>query len=380
MDKEKGFLDKVRNYITLGSGNFLASIITAFFWMYIATILDKSEYGLLAFLMSMANVTHGVVSVGLARTIVVYGAKQENIYSATYTIGLISSSLGSIAIYIITQNVGLSFLSWGMMIFLLKTAELNSKSQYLSFAKYRILRSSLAVIFGIGLFHVLGFDGVIIGFALANLPAFVGLYNYVKKKDCSISILKPKINFMITSWGYRLSGMLFWWGDKMVIGAVFGFSALGSYQLAIQYLLLIDTIPRALAMYLLPQESQGKRNKKIKIFSIGVSVLVVIVSIILLPFAIDTFFPDFQESILPAQIMSIAIIPITIYHIFEVQFFGREQPKIPVIGAAIQTACYFMLIILLGTEYGILGIAVGLLISTIIRATYNGIATVTYHK
>jgi len=92
------------------------------------------------------------------------------------------------------------------------------------------------------------------------------------------------------------------------------------------------------------------------------------------------FFPDYQESIFPAQIMSIAIIPITLYHIFEAQFFGKEKPRIAVIGGAIQTACYFVLIILLGTEYGILGIAVGFLISTIIRATYNGIITIKYHK
>jgi len=246
------------------------------------------------------------------------------------------------------------------------------------FTKHRILRSSLAVILGIGLFHVLGIDGVIIGFALANLPTFVGLFNYVKKKDFSISILKPKFNFMITSWAYRLSNMLFWWGDKLVIGTVFGFSVLGSYQLATQYLLLIDTIPRALTMYLIPQESQGKRNKKIKFLSIGVSVLVVIASIILLPYAIDTFFPDYQESILPAQIMSIAIIPITLYSIFEAQFFGKEQPRVAVIGGAFQTASYFVLIILLGTEYGILGIAVGFLISTMIRATYNGIVSILF--
>ena len=133
---------------------------------------------------------------------------------------------------------------------------------------------------------------------------------------------------MAISWVHRLSNMLFWWGDKLIIGTVFGFSTLGSYQLAVQYLLLLDTIPRALTIYLIPQESQGKQNKKIKIFAIGISVIVVIVSIVILPFAIDTFFSEYQESILPAQIMSIATIPIMFYNIFEAQFFGKEQPRV----------------------------------------------------
>ncbi len=233
----------------------------------------------------------------------------------------------------------------------------------------RIVRSSLGVILGIGLFHVLGMDGVIIGFALSYLSALGGLFDYFRKKDFSIPILKSKINFMAISWVHRLSNMLFWWGDKLIIGTVFGFSTLGSYQLAVQYLLLLDTIPRALTIYLIPQESQGKQNKKIKIFAIGISVIVVIVSIVILHFAIDTFFSEYQESILPAQIMSIATIPIMFYNIFEAQFFGKEQPRVVVIGGALQTASYFALIIILGSTYGIVGIAVGFLVSTTIRAT-----------
>jgi len=335
-----------------------------------ASIFEQSEYGLLGFLMSIANVAHAVSSLGIGKTRIVYGSKKENIYSATYTVGLVSTSITSLIIYALTQNVGLAFLSWGLMMFLLKTSELNSKGEYRALAKHRILRSSLTVVLAIGLFQILGINGVILGFALATLPTFGGLYQYAKKKNFSIAILRPKVSFMTTSWLFKLNNMLFWWGDKLIIGTVFGLSFLGTYQLAAQYLMLLDTIPRALFQYLLPQESQGHQNKKIKILSVGIACFIVLISIMFVPYLIEFFFPDYSESIFPAQIMSIAIVPITIYSIFETQFFGKEKPRIAVIGTGLQTVFYFALLLILGAEYGLIGVAIAFLISTMIRVTY----------
>jgi len=375
---KEGILAKLKNYLTLSSANFGSAVITAMFWIYLASLLDKSEYGTLGYLISIATVAHVVSSIGLGKTIVVYGAKKENVLSPAYTLGLISSSFASIVVYIITQNVSVSFLTWGMMVFLLKISDINSKGFYLAFTKYRILRSSLAVILGLVLYQILGINGIVLGFALATLPALGGLYNYVKNKKGSITLLKSKRKFMVNAWLLRLGDMLFWWGDKLIIGLVFGFSVLGSYLLAAQYLLLLNTIPSALVIYLLPKESQGKSNKTIKILSVGVSCILVLVSVSVVPHAIDAFFPDYQESILPAQIMSIAIIPITIYAIFESQFIGKEMPRIPLIATGLQTITYLSLIILVGTEFGIIGIAVAFLISTVMRASFNTIITSIY--
>jgi len=375
---KEGILAKLKNYLTLSSANFGSAVINAIFWMYLASLLDKSEYGMLGYLISIATVAHAVSSIGLGKTIVVYGAKKEKVLSPAYTLGLISSSFASILVYIITQNVSVSFLTWGMMIFTLKVSDINSKGLHLAFTKYKILRSSLTVILGLVLYQILGINGVVLGFALATMPALGSLYNYVKNKKGSITLLKSKRKFMVNAWLLSLGDMLFWWGDKLIIGLVFGFSVLGSYLLAAQYLLLLNTIPSALVIYLLPKESQGKPNKTIKILSVGASCILVIVAVSVVPHAIDAFFPDYQESILPAQIMSIAIIPITIYTIFESQFIGKEMPRIPSIGTGLQTITYFSLIILVGTEFGIIGIAIAFLISTVTRASFNAIITLTY--
>ena len=47
---------------------------------------------------------------------------------------------------------------------------------------------------------------------------------------------KQKINFMMHSYATRLSDVFFAWGDKIVIGILFGFSLLGDFYFAFQYL------------------------------------------------------------------------------------------------------------------------------------------------
>jgi len=333
---------------------------------------------MLGYLFSIAAVASSISLLGLDRTIEVYGAKKENVTSPAYTLGLISCTTASIIVYILTQNISVSILTWGSAIFALNLSDLNSKKLYGTFVKYRILRASLSVILAFALYQIFSIDGLILGFALASLSGLKGVYDYAKNKEFSIGLLKPKVNFMIANWLTRLSGTLFWWGDKIMIGSLLGFSVLGSYQLATQYLFFLNTIPAGLFIYLIPQESQQKKNKKLKFFAFGVSVILFLVSILILPSLIDTFFPDYQESIFPAQIISVAIILITVNIILDTQFLGREMSKIVLIGTGIQTIIYFSLIVLLGTEFGIIGLAFAFLISTIVRTTFLALCTRIY--
>jgi len=367
--------DKFKNIFTLGLTNFTSSIINSVFWIYLASILEKSDYGMLGYLISIAMISSVVASLGLPRTIIVFGARDEKILSPAYTLGLISSSVVSVAVYIITENIALSFFTWGLMIFFLRTSDLASRELYSSFNKYKLLRISLTVVLGLSLLQIFGINGIILGFALATLPSLDGLYNYVKNKKIGITVLKPKINFMVNSWLTRLSYQLFWWGDKIVIGSMFGFTLLANYQLAVQYLMLLDNIPRTLMLYLLPQESKRRKNKAVKIFAVLLSFIIVMISIVMIPWGIDKFFPAYQESIFPAQIMSVALIPITIAAILESQLVGKEITKMVLIATAIQTILYLLLIVLLGIEFGIIGIAAAFLISSLVKVAFLAIFT-----
>ena len=80
------------------------------------------------------------------------------------------------------------------------------------------------------------------------------------------------------------------------------------------------------------------------------------------------------------QIMSIAIIPTAISQIQIAQFLGKENSRIVLIGGILQACLYLFLLILLGNSLGLIGIALGLLISVIIRTIFNLIIGKIYYS
>ncbi len=365
------FKTKLKNLLTLGSSNVFASIIGGLFWLYLASFLEKTEYGELGFLMSFATVASVVSLLGLGTVTVVYGAKKENVFPSSYILILISSSIVALFSYFITHNVTISFLIIGMTSFELIIQGLLSKQRYNIFSKYLLIKASVSVTLALVLYQFLGINGILLGYFLGSLILLIELRPLLKNKKIEFSLLKPKIRFMLQAYATRLSLVIFWWGDKLLIGAWFGFTLLGSYYFAAQYLMLIDTIPRSIAQYLLPQESTGTKNKKIKTLSILLASLIALISIIFVPFGIEAYFPQFEESILPIQIMSIAIIPITISQIQMTEFLGKENTRIVLIGSVFQAGLYLLLLIPLGQNFALTGIAVGLVFAAISRTIFN---------
>ncbi|MGQ0792058.1 MAG: hypothetical protein ACT4NJ_07565, partial [Nitrosopumilaceae archaeon] len=149
---------------------------------------------------------------------------------------------------------------------------------------------------------------------------------------------------------------------------------LASYQFAGQYLLLLEGIPRSLIQYLVPLESEGKKNKKLKIFSILISIIIVIISVAVAPFAISAFLNEYKDAIFPIQILSFSIIPLTVSAIQQSEFMGKENNRVILIGGILQSGLYLILIVLLGASFGLVGISIGLLVSTIVRVIYNFIS------
>lgn len=367
----KRISSEIKSFLTLGASNFIAGGINSIFWIYLASVVEKESYGELGFFMSIATVGGAIAAMGLARTRIVYGAKNEDIFSSTYALGLLSSSVVSVAVYILVQKISISFLIFGMMFFLLDQSELNSKKRYNDVSKYKILHSTLVVIFAIILYQFFEIDGIILGYALSNLPAVRAFYVFLKTKKINMATLKPKIGFMLNSWITVLFTTLFFWGDKIIIGPLFGFSTLANYHLASQYFILLYNFPLAVWSYLLPHEAQGVGNKKIKILSITIAGILVLISIIVVPYAIGTFFPVFHESILPIQIMSFGIIPITISLIQESKFIGNESDRIVLLGSITGVVTYFSLLVILGVSFGLVGMSAAFLLSAIIRMIFN---------
>jgi len=367
------FQTKIKDLFSLGSANLIASIVYGIFWIFFASLVTKNEYGELGFLMSIANVGFAISMLGLGSTIVVYESKNERVFPPSFVLGILASVITAIIVYFFIQNIPVSLLIISMTFSSLILFGLISQKKYPSFSIQVIIRAISSLIFAILLYHFFDIPGILLGFFIASLFLLGNLKRLITNTTINFSILKSKIHFMLHNYANRLSGVIFWWGDKLLIGALFGFSTLGSYHFAAQYLLLIESIPRSIGLYLLPQESQGEKNKKIKIFSILVACLLTVISIITVPLLIPIFLPEFEESIIPIQIMSLSIIPISIFTIQQTEFLGKEKSSVVLLGGIIQTIFYFILILILGEFLGLIGLSIGFFVSTTIRVIFYSI-------
>ena len=326
------FPKKLQDLLSIGSSNAITPIINGTFWLFIASILTKTDYGELGFLFSIVNVVSVVSLLGLATTILVYEAKKENIFPAAFVLVLVASIISSSIAFLFTENILVSLLIIGLTIFNLTLSGLLSKEKYHKYSYNQLFKAGSAVILALIFYQFLGINGILLGYFVSTLLIIKELYVFLKNKKIEFSILKPKIRFMLQNYAARIVFITFWWADKLIIGAMFGFTFLAGYYFASQYIMLLMALPKTITQYLLPQEAQGKKNKKIKIFSVLFVSLISIASIIFLPWGVNTFLPKFEESILPMQIMSIALFPIAISAILQAQFLGKENSQIILIG------------------------------------------------
>lgn len=367
------FHSKVKDQLSLVTANVTASIINGIFWLYLASLLEKGEYGEVVYWISMAEVGWALSNLGLGGLVTVYGAKGEKVLGPAYEVGLISSFILAGAMYFLVANIAVSFLIVGTMIWVLFQAELNSKKRYTVWSKYHVLRKVIMVIAALLLYQVFGINGLVWGFFVSLLPAFIGVYKFIKSEKISVSVLRSKFQFMLNYHFSVLTTHLFWWGDKVIVGSLFSLPTLGSYQVAAQFVGLLYTIPVAIGTYLLPQESQRIKNKKMKILSVGLVSILVLVVIVSAPYIVDVFFKSYSDSILAIQIMIIGIIPITISTIFESTFLGQEKSRYVLYGGALHTASFFVLLVYLGNDVGLTGIALSFLLSSLIKSVYDSL-------
>jgi len=365
------FTKNVKDFFSLGLSNLISAIVYGIFWLFLASFLEKIEFGELAFLVGIANIGYVISILGLSHTIMVYEPKKENIFPSSFFVVLISAIITSFVVYLITQNFIISILVTGLAIFEIILAGLISKRRYKHYSIHMILRSILTVFLALVFYNFFGISGILLAYFLTTLVVLTELPSLIKNKKIEFSLLKSKIRFTLFANANRLSLAFFQWGDKLIIGAIFGFTFLASYYFAAQYLLLLQNIPRSVQQYLLPQEAAGQKNKKLKIFSVIIACFITIISIILIPIGVENFLPQYTDSILPIQIMSVGLIPLTISSIQQTKFFGHENSQLVLFGSILESSLYLTLIIVLGQIYGLVGIAYSFLAAVILRTVFN---------
>ena len=367
----RSLITKFRELTFFSVSTIVANAIGGVFWLYMASILGTEGYGEISYLLSIGIISSTISLAGMSNVIIVYGAKNVKIQSTIFLIGLISSGItASIVFFFVAKDITISLYVIGFVIFTLITAELVGRKLFSRYSKIIIVQKIIMAIFSIILYYAIGLEGVLLGIALSFLSFGFILYKSFKEIKIDFSVLQGRTNFLINSFLLDVSNAFKGSLDKIIVAPLLGFSLVGNYQLGVQFMGLVYLIPGILFTYMLTHDATGNSTKTIKKIIIVISVIFMILSITLSPIFVPMIFPKFTEAIEVIQIMSFSIVPVGITSTYVSKYLGLTKSKIVIIGSGIYLAIQITLIIILINIYGLNGVAIAGVISSIAHMIY----------
>jgi len=360
--REKGFA-----YTTIG--NLSSTILGALFWFILASILKVSEYGEVNYYIAFAVIPASIASLGLNTTVITYLAKgDEEVVREADSIILLSGLVVASALIPIQWTI--SIITVALVFYGMAIAEILGRKLYSEYAYTVILQRIIQIASSIILYFQIGIIGILLGYFLGPMLLSYRYLKNLRNITFNINSLRHKINFTLHSYGLNIIGSLATYLDKIIIGSLFGFYALGLYQLGFQFLMLLAIIPRSLYIYLLPKESSGVNKVDIKIFGLMLSILLALITFIIAPYIVKILFPSFQNAIELIRVMSVAVVPLTLTSLANAKLFGKEKSGYVFMGGLIYVISTLFTLIIFGTFFNTVGIGLAIILSQLIRALY----------
>jgi O-antigen/teichoic acid export membrane protein len=232
----------------------------------------------------------------------------------------------------------------------------------------------------IGFYFIIGIEGIIYGIGFSYIPFVLITLSNFKGKKIELKLLRTHYGFIINNYALILVGNAKGNLDKLLIAPLIGFGILGNYSIAFQVYLVLMVFTNIVYKYSLTHDASGIFSKKIKIFTIIISIIFSIIGIVIVPQIIPIYFPNFIDSIQVIPILSLAVIPNTISLLYSSKFLGDEKGKVILIGMIFNTSLYLILISFLSQIYSIQGIGISYLISSIAYTIFLFMVTNNQHK
>lgn len=379
LNKIKNLVAGQRDLTSVGLVDITSNGIGAVFWFYIALILGAEQYGQVSYFLAIAGIASNISLLGSQNTLTVYTAKEVKIQATVYSITLIAGLVAAVSVFFILQKIEVSLLVIGYLIFNLSISEILGKKLFVAYSKYVLANKILTVVLSIGLYYLIGVQGVILGIALASFPYFIRIYQGFRESKIDFSLLKPRFSFIITSYLTYLADAFSGTLDKIIIAPLLGFVILGNYQLGIQFLAILHILPAIVYKYTLPHDATGNQNRKLKRLAILSSIAIAILGVTVAPILIPLVFPKYNEATTVIQIISPSIVPSTVTLMYMSKFLGNEKNKIILLGSVIYLVCQISSIIILGRAFGVNGAAIALDLSVTIHMIFFIIANKFVH-
>ena len=378
--KIRNLLQNTKDVQQIGVGNIVAKAIIGIFWLYMASVLGTEDYGQVNYLIALGSMGAAFAMVGTSNTIIVYTAKKIPVESTLFSIALILGTIASVILYVIFENIIVSFFVFGYIFYNLGIADLLGKKLYKKYSIILIIQKLLFASFGLLFYHLIGFEGVVLGFGLSMFVFSYIVLKEFRRTKIEFKILKPRFGFMMNNYALTIEKILSSQVDKLIIAPMFGFVILGNYALSMQILSIISILPNIVFQYTLSQDASGNSSIKIKKISIGSSIFLAALGIILAPVIIPIIFPEYLEAVELLQIISLHVIPSSIILAYNSKFLGEEKSKLVLVGQGISVGIYLVGLLTLGSIIGVIGVAISLVLAATGHAVFFIIANRMFKK
>ena len=367
--KIKEILIQRKGLVTIASSDILGTAITAIFWFFLASVIKPDEYGEIFYIISIASIAFSLSNVGTENNTIVFTAKRKNLEPTLTTISLLFGTVSSLVLIIIFYQTDIIILLFGYIINSLSLGYLIGRRFYSKYGIFLLSQKILTVILGVSFFYLFGADGIISALGISYFGFLIIIINYYRKTPLNFQGFKKNLPFILHNYSLKAIGIFKGNVDKLIIVPLIGFSFLGNYALALQFVAVLSIGNSFFSKYLLTNDSRDVPNKILKKYYILLNICVAISASISLPIVVPYFFPEFTDiSIL--GIMCLAVIPIGIITAQTSELLGHEMGKPNVIGAIIASTIAILGMLLLVPLIGATGAAIVFLLTPTGQAAY----------
>ena len=354
----------LKGLTAIGISDILGTGITAIFWFYLITIIKPDQFGEIHFYLAIASIASSLVLFSATKTITVFVAKKIPLQSTLYFISLCATFIASLVIMFWFYRVDLNLVLVGFVLNGLALSELLGRKRFIAYSKYVLLQKILTALIGISFFYIFGVNGILYAIALSYSGYIIIVYKGLTNNILNFSLLRQHIGFMTSNYFVDITQISRSQIDKLIIPIILSFSILGHYALALQIMGMLNLFSGIVFKFILPYDATGKNNLKIKLFTVLISICLAISGIVLAPILVPILFPEYVEAIAAIQIMSIAVFPASIMIILTSKLLGLEESKYVLISKLISLILIFSGMIVLGTLFELIGLALAYLIAT----------------
>jgi len=357
-------LKLIKKFGSIATGETISGVIGSIFWLYLASVLAVSDYGELQFLIGIASFGVGLSLLAQTNTIIVYEVKQRGLRGILFLMSFIMAGIVSVILFIIYSKLDIIFLMFGMICGEMAIGYLMGRKLFIKYSIFLISQKVLMIVLVIGLYFLMGIEGIIYGIAISYIPVAILVLSTFKNISFNFPLLKNNFGFIFYNYSERLIVFSRRNLDKVIIMPILGFEILGEFALGFQIYSIMILFASISFKLLLLNDSEGKDSKKMSIVILSISTIIALLGITIAPIIVPIIFPQFTSVIEIIPIMSLAVIPNAIMLIMSSKFIGNEKSKFILIGTIMYAISYLLLIIFLGSTYGIQGLAFTFLITS----------------